>query len=126
MAWLLMAVCCAIFVELFSRVGVLGRSREVDRLLRKAVRVMASRRISDHWKESVLPRYARSMFASSVLMFASLIVALSPFAAAAVIADRIGAPFLELLASFEGIVGACVFAIAYARLRTHTRPTRPA
>lgn len=118
MTWLLLAVCCALFVELFARLEPVGRARETSALVRKAASVIASRRISDHWKECVLPRYARRMLVSSLSMFAMLLLALSPFAVAGVIAGRLDVPFPELLASFKGIAASCIFAIAYTGARS--------
>ena len=87
------------------------------KLVRKAGRVIASDRISDHWKELVLPRYSMSLLASSFLMLGTLLLVFSPFAVAGVITNRLDVPLLELLASFEGIIASCVFAIVYGRAR---------
>lgn len=49
--------------------------------LQRSMRVIVSKRISDHWKETVLPVYSIRLFKASILFLALIAVFLMPFAA---------------------------------------------
>ena len=87
------------------------------RILRKSAHVLASSRISDHWKEKVLPRYSIRLIGTSLGLFIGLLVCLSPFGAAIFISNSQAWDFDGLLYSPLGLGSSTLFAIAYAYLR---------
>lgn len=76
--WLLVAVAAVIASEAFVRLPVLDRIRRVSALSARAGRVLRSGRISDHWKERILPAYAVRIAGSAILFFGLLCAALLP------------------------------------------------
>lgn len=79
-------------------------------------------RISDHWKEKVLPRYAFRLFKLTMLIALYLVVAFLPFLLCHAAALAIGAPFFEFAMSWTGIVFITIVATVYGAVRS-TRVT---
>ena len=123
------AITCVILVELFLAVPM-GRAIQV--LLHNSNRastVIASPKISDHWKEKVLVRYALNIAKSSFKIAFWLIVVLALGGAASLLLDMLIKPevaTLTWLASLEGILGATVFSLLYFWLRSRLLRARTA
>lgn len=72
--------------ELLLRLPVLRQAQGIAAVTRKSAATIRSRRISDHWKETILPAYSLRMAGRSILFFlllcaVALPVALAGFAA---------------------------------------------
>lgn len=63
-----------VFVELILFLPVKKRAQQILRISRKAISVMRSPNISDHWKEKALPRYSRELIVSSLLSTFYLVI----------------------------------------------------
>lgn len=68
-----------VFVELFLRLPVINQTKALSAALHRSAGVMKSRRISDHWKERVLPRYSAMIMAGSLKIGLFLIICLAAF-----------------------------------------------
>ena len=55
-----------IFVELFLLLPLTKRARHILEVARKAISVINSPRISDHWKEKAVPGYSRQLMTSTL------------------------------------------------------------
>ena len=71
-----------VFVELFLLLPVTKRAQHIVEDAGKAMSVMRSPYISDHWKEKALPRYSWQIMASSLVMTFFLIIMFLGFAGA--------------------------------------------
>jgi len=80
MIWLLVILAAILASEALWRLPLMARVRDVTAASRKAGRVLASKRISDHWKERVLPAYAWRIGRGSVGFFVLLCLGLLPAA----------------------------------------------
>lgn len=80
MVWLFVPLAAVLASEAFLRLPLLPVIRRVTGTARKSGRVLASRRISDHWKERVLPRYSWIIGTGSVQFLGLLMLALAPVA----------------------------------------------
>lgn len=69
------------FVEIFVRLGGLRHVHRMIALYRRSWSVVRSRRISDCWKERVLPRYAWQLLAAALWSVAQLAAAVAALAA---------------------------------------------
>ncbi len=116
--WILTIVCCVAFVELFVVMGTVARIKSLQKLIGKIGKVLSSPRISDHWKEIVLKRYALAMFLFSMRLLLALAVAASPFAAGMAVGRVFDLSFAAFLASTEGLIGAALFATVYVVVRS--------
>lgn len=84
---------------------------------RKAARVVGSKRISDDWKEKVLPRYAGQIMGASLLLFVCLIaIALPVIILASVVTGSLGAGSAALLKPLV-LVEMIVLGAGYVALR---------
>jgi hypothetical protein len=78
MHWLRLVLCAVLASELFLHLPIMATLQKAQGAARKSARILPSKRISDHWKERMLPVYARIIATNSVLFFVLLCVALIP------------------------------------------------
>lgn len=122
MHWLLAGLAGIGFVELMIRLPVFSTLARFNAVGARALSVIGSRKISDHWKEKVLPRYAFRLFKLTMLIALYLVVAFLPFLLCHAAALAIGAPFFEFAMSWTGIVFITIVATVYGAVRS-TRVT---
>ncbi len=106
-----------VFVELFMRLKVLKRAAVPAQLAQRSLRIIQAERISDHWKERVLPVYSGRMMLATVRLLLVLLVAFSPFFIAAFAASFTELPLLEEMTSLRGILISTVAAFIYVFVR---------
>lgn len=80
MVWIFVLVAAVLASEAFLRLPLLPVIRRVTETARKSQRVLGSKRISDHWKEKILPSYSWVIGKGSVQFFVMLMLALAPVA----------------------------------------------
>ena len=83
----------------------------------KVSNTIRSSKISDHWKEQVLPVYAVRLFKSSITLFALVCIALGPMLFVGALAAVAGYDFLAFLREISAIVASTGFAILYVLIR---------
>ncbi len=76
---LVAVVGVSIGIQVFHRIALADTSVRLHGRCRKAFRVIASRRISDHWKERALPRYALGILLDSLTLLFLLIALAAAF-----------------------------------------------
>lgn len=113
--WVIGASCLA--AELLSRLPFERIVSSMAQCARLAGRVISSRRISDHWKERILPAYAGRM-ATHTLMLTLYFAALAGLVSVALLAaDAITPGTAGLITSGKGLVASFAVATAYYLLR---------
>lgn len=117
MLWLFVLIAAVAASEAFLRLPLLPTIRRVAETARKSGRVLASKRISDHWKERVLPRYSWVIGKGSVLFFLLLMVALAPVALLGVVFPGGLTAWGAALMRPSVILVLCVVSIGYIWLR---------
>lgn len=117
MTWLLAAISGIAFVELLLRLPFFATLGTFGRLLPRISAVLRSDRISDHWKEKVLPRYAATMLRATLILAVCLIAAFLPFMACIALAQGAGIGLLGFSMSWVGIGFITLVALIYARVR---------
>jgi hypothetical protein len=117
MPWLLAGVAGVGFVELLMRLPILPRLAEFRATVFGALSVVRSVRISDHWKEKVLPRYALRLFRLTMVLAVYFGMAFVPFMALYLLSVATGVRFLEFAVSLAGILFVTVVSCAYAMVR---------
>ncbi|MFW6106273.1 MAG: hypothetical protein ACOC5H_02785 [Desulfovermiculus sp.] len=117
MVWIVTALCCICAVELLLRAGLFATIRQMRAVYGKTVRTLTNKRISDHWKEKVLPAYAWMIFKGSVWLLLSLLLVFGPFLIAIFLAESFDLGFLSFVSSWTGIIGATCIAAAYGLVR---------
>ena len=79
--FVVVAIGTVLAVEIALRSPLLRALRRLKVLSRKAGSVVLSQRISDHWKERVLPAYAGRIMSASLGMFLWLVAVAAPLVA---------------------------------------------
>lgn len=107
-------------VELFLRLPLRARLHTLSRTSRRAIRVLLSPAISEHWKEKALLCYARNLAISTGLLALTIgavaVVLFATLAAADAIVDE--APgVLAFVTSYQGLILITIFSSVYAFLR---------
>lgn len=113
-----LAVLVAIlFVEVIVRTRFLGTASALLTTSNKAVRVMGSKRISDHWKEKAILAYSRHMMGCSLRLALVLAAVGASIYAIGFASQRFAdIDLLSYLATWQGIVLATVAAFIYVGL----------
>lgn len=117
MIWIFVLVAAVLASEAFLRLPLLPVIRRVTETARKSQRVLRSKRISDHWKEKILPSYSWVIGKGSVQFFAMLMLALAPVAALGLIFPGGMAAWGAALMRPLVILVLCFASIAYIWLR---------
>ena len=127
MIWALIGLATLATCELFLRLPVLGRVRQVADTAARAGRLVTNSAVSDHWKERVLPRYALRVGMGSLASLVYLVIACSPFVVLVIAGPFLGMDFQSILLSWSGIILVTAGAIAYLfltkKLRRRRSPT---
>lgn len=117
MNWLLTVVLCVLLVEVVLRLPFFRVLRELEGILRKAMRVVRARSVSDHWKEKVVPAYAGRMFTATLRLAALLLAVGVPAVVLIWLFDRLNASYDGFIVSWTGILFSILVASTYAVLR---------
>ena len=117
MLWLLAGIATIGAVEVMLRLPLSSAVLRTRQLIKRVVHVVTSRKVSDHWKEIVVPTYALQLFRRTAHLTFLMVVAVSPTALACVATNLAGIPLLEFLLSMTGILFSTVVALSYAWLR---------
>lgn len=117
MIWIMAGVTTILSCELFCRIAIIDSILEIKLQISKAVRVLKSESISDHWKEWIIPKYAFRISRYSILFFLYLIIALCPFFLAGLISIFIDLNFYNSISEPISIVVITMFAWVYIVVR---------
>lgn len=116
MNWVLLLLSAIVFVEIFFRLKAAARIRELQTIAAKITNTIRSRRISDRWKEKVLPRYAKLLFLQSLAMFFILIGSFSVFYLVWALSLLFDWNFIETGLSVPGLIVSTAAAAAWAMI----------
>lgn len=117
MDWALLAFAVVVAVEIAIRLPLLELWRELQCTVKSVSRVVASRKISDHWKEKVLLAYSRKLMVHSLRLLLFLLCILSPLLLALVVANAFGLQLAELMISTPGTLLTLILALVYVMVR---------
>ena len=118
MDWIFLLLGSVCFVEIFIRLNSLSLINSLGTILNRVTRVIRSSRISDHWKERVLPRYSLALFKQSLLIFAVLVASFLIFPVLGLVSELLNGQFIALSTSALGITASTCIALSYATLRS--------
>ena len=117
MIFIALLISTIAFVEMFARLRILDHATVPAKLAQRSLRIIRAERISDHWKERVLPAYSLRMMLATLQLSGRLLIAFSPFLIALIIAEFVDLPLLAELASWRGILFSSAVAIVYLYIR---------
>jgi uncharacterized protein YhhL (DUF1145 family) len=108
-------------VEYFYRIPLANIIRALTSVAHRALRILRSKNISDHWKEIVLLRYARELSTQTAALALVLAGCGVLVVVPASILDRVVAPspsVLGAMTSVPGLILVTIAALVYAFLRS--------
>jgi hypothetical protein len=117
MNWLLASIICIILIEFVVRIPLPSVTSDINTVVRKALRILGAKSVSDHWKEKVILSYAATLFLST-LKLTGLLLAIGAVAVLLISTfDYFGAEVGNFLISWAGILFTIVMASAYFTIR---------
>ena len=116
--WLRLAVAAVVASELFLRLPLLAEIRRATGTASKAQALLKSKRISDNWKERMLPYYALVIGRSSVFFFLLLCLALVPVVLIGLTHPGGVVSWLAALMQPLNLIGLCVLSVGYMVVRS--------
>ena len=110
---LILLLVCILSIEIFFRFNFLSYLNSIFKVTKKVTHILPNKKISDHWKEIVIPSYALRIMKFSLQILLILLFVISIF----FITDIFFSGFLILTLSLIGIIESLVFAFVYVYLR---------
>lgn len=117
MSWGLAAVFSVLMAELLLRAPLSGPLARVRDTSRKALRLVRSRAISDHWKERAMARYALTMAGCTAQLTALLLALAGVGLAFILLADRVVGGFSTFLLRLDVVLFTVLAATGYILVR---------
>jgi hypothetical protein len=117
MIWVLLALAAVLASEAMLRLPLIAQAKSVADVSRRSMHVLRARRISDHWKERVLPAYSLRMAKGSIGFFISLCLALLPVALLGFVAPGGVDAWFDMLLRPLPMLVLCLVSIGYIWLR---------
>ncbi len=117
MIWVLIVFSTILSCELVIRIPFIRSAHDLRLSSQKAIKIIKSSSISDHWKEKILPYYAVDIAKLSLLTFVYLLFALSPFLLVGFLSGQFGLNVFELISTPASILAITVLAWVYFALR---------
>ena len=113
MTHLILLFICFLSVEIFVRSNYISLINSLIEVSKKAINIISNKKISDHWKEYIIPKYSIQMMKVSLQMLLIFLLIIFIF----VLIDNFLSGFLEFTFSFNGIIESILFAFSYAFIR---------
>ncbi len=104
---------CLFSIEVLIRLKYTFLFSKTLKASRKAIKIILNKKISDHWKEIIIPKYSLNIMVFSLQMLLIFLFIFSTF----LIADFFLNDFLGFIFSLNGIFESILFAFSYAYLR---------
>jgi len=117
MNWLLTVFLCACVVETALKLPLITVVSKIASFSIKAMRTLASKKISDHWKEIVMLKYAVILFKSTINLALLLGIIVLVVTVIIFTSDYLGSDLSEFLYSWVGMIFSTISATAYYYLR---------
>ena len=117
MIWILTIILCVFVVETALRLPLLNVVADIASISNRAMRTLASTRISDHWKEVVMLKYAIRLFKSAITLSVLLTIIALVVLASIYASDYFGVGLGEFLYTGIGLIYSTISATAYYYLR---------
>lgn len=123
---LTITIITIIMVEIFIKIPFAKTIKLVLNIAKKAIKVLTSTKISDHWKEIVLLRYSIDLFKGIIIIFCYLITCVLVVLVPIIVIDQIfnfNPSIIEQLSSLKSIGMMTIISIIYFYLRKKRKPS---
>ena len=113
MPHLILLFICFLSVEIFVRSNYISLIKSLVAVSKKAINIISNKKISDHWKEYIIPKYSIQMMKVSLQMLLIFLSIIFIF----VLVNNFWGGFLQFTFSLNGIIESILFACSYAFIR---------
>ena len=113
MTHIILLFTCFLSVEIFIRSNYISLIKSLVEVSKKSINIISNKKISDHWKEYIIPKYSIQMMKVSLRM---LLIFLSIIFIFVLVNNFLGG-FLQFTFSLNGIIESILFAFSYAFIR---------
>lgn len=117
MTWIITTLCTCFFVELLIRLPVETTIQNITQIGQKSLKILASKRISDNWKEKVFAAYSGKLLKQTLLLASYFIFDFLVVTCLIIIADQFQLNVADFLFTFEGIIFSSITATIYFFIR---------
>lgn len=114
-------LCSLACVELFLRLSLQNRTVDLLKRISRAVKLLRSTRVSDHWKEKLSTASARRVFVLTAFLSLSVFMSLSPLAIGSLLLAGSVQSAITLLGSLSTLVLITLTSLFYLFLRVNVR-----
>ena len=111
--YIYLIVACIFSIELLIRLQLMSYVNSAVKISRKVLHIIITSRISDHWKEKMVPAYAFILLKNSLLILGILFLIILVFSFFMLLSSK----FLVLLLSVTGIATSIIISLTYLKLR---------
>lgn len=118
MTWITTAIVSIVLVEVVLRLPILGVLTQMNAVAKKALHVLSSKSISDHWKEKVMLAYAGSLFKNTMIIAGFLLLVVGIVIVMVVVFDYFGTDTKNFIVSWVGILFSCAVAFLYFKIKS--------
>ena len=117
MTWIITILCTCIFVELLIRLPVETTIQNISQIGQKSIKILASKRISDNWKEKIFAAYSGKLLKQTLLLASYFIFDFFIVVGLIIIAGQFQLDVVDFLFTFEGIIFSSITATIYFFIR---------
>ena len=117
MIHLALLLLCILAIEIFQRTQLLDIAKALIFTAKKTSKLISNKRVSDHWKELLVPYYALIIMRCSIKILMILVLIISTF----LLADYFIQEFLAYTISFWGIIESFLFVYFYIMVKKYTK-----
>lgn len=110
---ILLIFACILSIEVFFRFNFSTYLSSLLSVIRKTIYLISSKRVSDHWKEIMIPIYAFDVMKLSLLILITLIFISFIFLVIGFLFNS----FLDFTISVQGIIESILFIFIYSHFR---------
>jgi hypothetical protein len=104
---------CSLSIELLMKIKFMVNLHLILEIVNKVSSVISSSKISDHWKEKMIPAYAVILLKKSLSTLGALLLIILLFLIFIALSDN----FIETALSLKGLIISIFFAVSYTKLR---------
>ena len=108
-----LTIACIVAIEIFIRSGFLTYLATILQTANKVSHVIIAAKISDHWKEKVVPTYAFIIFRNSLLILAILIAIAMVFFGFSQLSNEL----IMYTLTVKGIIESVIIAYIYIKVK---------
>lgn len=117
MNWALALILVALTIEAARHLPIFRALSDVRAIGQKALAVMQTDGVSDHWKEKAMAAYASKMFRATGVLAGLLLALFAGIAGLAIIFDFVAPGYVSFLLGWPGLTFATIAGCGYLIVR---------